>query len=244
MAVQYYRHRKTSPSVVRPIPFQTRMSQFATSATLVVPIVALLTGSVALLSPEFFVSGVGAGPAWENMGLFAATAVIASWVLMGHSKWNEGRPLDGGTRRLLQSLGGVLVGLIAYSLSQWLLITATLPPVAYGGTLWSQPENTMFESIGNHALFLDSGLPTLFGFVAFFGLLFGLRRWWMHVDAFRPKRLRVGSILLTVLLAWVVSLVWAFPSVWAMTWAAVISSTVQLASVWTPPEERFAVKEV
>jgi hypothetical protein len=144
----------------------------------------------------------------------------------------------------LQTLGGVLVGLTTYLLSEWLLISATPAPLTYGGTLWSQPEHPMFASVGNHALFFDGGLPTLFGFVAFFGLLFGLRRWWMHVDAFRPKRLRVGSILLTVLLALVVSLIWAFPSVWAMTWAAVISSTVQLASVWTPPEERFAVKEV
>ncbi len=242
-ARHYYRNRNLTPGIFRAMSFRTRVLQYATSATLVVPIVALLTGSVELLSPQFFASVSGAEPGWENVALFASTAVIASWVLIGLSKWNEGRRLDGGTRRLLQMVGGVAVGLAAYGISETLLITPTPPPDTYAGTLWSQPGDPMFVSVGNRPLFIEGGRPSLLGYVAFFGVLFGLRRWWWHADAFRPKRFRIGSVIGTVLLAWLVSSIWAFPSVWAMTWAAVISSAVQLASVWTPPEERFIAKE-
>ncbi len=244
MARHYYRNRQATPGVFRAMSFRTRLTQSATSATLVVPIVALLTVSVELLSPQFFASVSGAGPGWENVGLFASTAIIASWVLIGLSKWNEGRRLDGGTRRLLQMVGGVAVGLAAYGISETLLIAPTPPPDTYAGTLWSQPGNPMFKSVGDRPLYFEGGLPSLLGYVVFFGVLFGLRRWWWHADAFRPKRFRLGSVIVTVLLAWLVSSIWAFPSVWAMTLAAVISSAVQLASVWTPPEERFIAKEV
>ncbi len=243
-ARHYYRNRKLTPGAFRAMPFRTRLSQYANSATLVVPIIALLTGSVELLSPQFFASVSGAGPGWENIAMFASTAVIASWVLIGLSKWNEGRRLDGGTRRLLQMVGGVAVGLAAYGISETLLIAPAPPADVYAGTLWSQPGDPMFVSVGARPLFVEGGRPSLLGYVAFFGILFGLRRWWWHADAFRSKRFRIGSVLLTVLLAWLVSSIWAFPSVWAMTWAAVISSAVQLASVWTPPEERFIAKEV
>jgi len=243
-ARHYYRHRKTSPSMYRPISFRTRMSQYTTAASLVVPIIALLTGSVAMISPEFFASGLGSGLGWENVGLFGCTAVVASWVLLGLSKWNEGRRLDGGTRRLLQMAGGVAVGAAAFWISEVLLISPTPPTETFAATLWSQPPGAAFVSLADRPLFLEGGRPSLLGYVAFFGVLFGLRRWWWHADSFRPKRFRIGSVVLTVLMAWLIASFWSFPMVWAMTWAAVISSAVQLASPWTPPEERFATREV
>ncbi|MGD9856183.1 MAG: serine/threonine-protein kinase [Planctomycetaceae bacterium] len=243
-ARHYYRQRTTSPSMARAMSWRTRMEQYSTAATFVVPIVALLTGSVAFLSPQFFASGTGVGLGWENLGLFACTAVIASWTLMALSKWNEGRRLDGPTRRLLQMAGGAAVGLAAFWIGETLLISPTPPADVAANTIWAQPDDAAFVSLGERPLFIDGGRPSLLGYVAFFASLFGLRRWWWHTDAFRPKRFRVGSVIVTVLLAWLVSSIWAFPHLWAMTWAAVISSAVQLASVWTPPEERFTAREV
>ncbi|MCA9025908.1 MAG: serine/threonine protein kinase [Planctomycetaceae bacterium] len=240
----YYRNKPVTPAFARPVSMRTRMTQFSTSAALVIPIIALLTGGVFLVAPDFFASGFGNGPAWENIGLFGATAAIGAWLLMGLSKWNEGRRVDGSTRRLLQFLAGGVVGLAAFAVSEGLLIGTEIPSDVYDGTLWSQSSDPMFVSVGGRPLFEEGGRPTLLGFVGFFAALFGLRRWWWHTDSFRQKRFRIGSVLLTVCMAWLVSSIWAFPPIWAMTWAAVISSGVQLASVWTPPEERFVTREV
>ncbi|MCA9109264.1 MAG: serine/threonine protein kinase [Planctomycetaceae bacterium] len=240
----YYRNQPVTPAFARPVSFRTRMTHFTTSATLIVPIIALLTGGVFLVAPEFFATGASEGPGWENMGLFAGTATIASWMLMGLNKWNEGRRVDGSTRRFLQFVAGAVVGLAAYGLSEGLLIGTEVPADVYDGSLWSQADDPMFVAVGGRPLFEENGLPTLLGFAGFFAGLFGLRRWWWHTDSFRQKRFRVGSVLLTVCMAWLVSSVWAFPPIWAMTWAAVISSGVQLASVWTPSEERFVAREV
>ncbi len=240
----YYRNKPITPLFARPVAFRTRATHFTTSAAIVVPIIALLTGGVFLVAPDFFSTGFGNGPGWENIGLFGGTAAVASWLLMGLNKWNEGRRVDGSTRRLLQFLAGAVVGLAAFTLSDGLLIGTEAPADVYDGTLWSQSDDPMFVSVGGRPLFLDGGRPTMLGFVGFFAALFGLRRWWWHSDSFRPKRFRIGSVLLTVCMAWLVSSIWAFPPVWAMTWAAVISSGVQLASVWTPPEERFVAREV
>ncbi|MCA9074179.1 MAG: protein kinase [Planctomycetaceae bacterium] len=240
----YYRNKPVTPAFARPVAMRTRMTQFTTSAALIVPIIAMLTGGVFLVAPDFFASGVGNGPAWENIGLFGATAAIGAWLLLGLSKWNEGRRVDGSTRRLLQFLAGCVVGLAAFALSDGLLIGTDVPADVYDGTLWSQPSDPMFVSVGGRPLFEEGGRPTILGFVGFFAALFGLRRWWWHTDSFRQKRFRIGSVLLTVCMAWLVSSIWAFPPIWAMTWAAVISSGVQLASVWTPPEERFVTREV
>ncbi len=239
----YYRNQPITPLFARPVSFRTRATHFTTSAAVVVPIIAMLTGGVFLMAPEFFATGAGNGPGWENVALFGGTAAIASWLLMGLNKLNEGRRVDGSTRRLLQLLAGAVVGLAAFALSEGLLIGTEAPADVYDGTLWSQSDDPMFVSVGGRPLFLDGGRPTMLGFVGFFAALFGLRRWWWHTDSFRPKRFQIGSVLLTVCMAWLVSSIWAFPPVWAMTWAAVISSGVQLASVWTPPEERFIARE-
>lgn len=223
---------------------RTRVTHFTSSAALVVPIIAMLTGGVYLVSPEFFANGFTNSSGWENMALFGSTATIGAWLLMGLSKWNEGRRVDGSTRRLLQFLAGTVVGLAAFALSEGLLIGNETPWDLVDGNRWAQTNDPMFRSVGGRPLFADGGRPTMLGFVGFFAGLFALRRWWWHTDSFRPKRFRIGSVLLTVCMAWLVSSIWAFPPIWAMTWAAVISSGVQLASVWTPLEERFVAKEV
>jgi hypothetical protein len=97
----------------------------------------------------------------------------------------------------------------------------------------------LFTSLGDNELLDVSRQPTLAGFVVFFAGLLALRRWWRHADAFRKRRFRVSSLLLTVGLAYLIAAVWSFPPLWGIIWAATISSVVQLASVWVPPDDRF-----
>jgi len=249
----YYRYQPVNPALSRKIPLRTRLMQFASAATLVVPITVLLSMAVTGFAPQLFASSVASqnvefgglvvSPAL--LGLFALTAIAASWVLLGVGKLTEGRKLHNGSRRLAQLAGGLVVGVVAATAADHLMIADAPPAMEMQPEMFQMGEdNALFVSIGEEPLTSNSGVPSLAGYLIFFAGLFALRRWWWHTDTFRSKRFRISSVLLTVLLAWLVSSIWAFPHLWAMTWAAVISSAVQLASVWTPPEERRITREV
>ena len=60
----------------------------------------------------------------------------------------------------------------------------------------------------------------------------GLRRWWRQTDELRPRRFRLTSVLLTMALAFLICQIIPFPEIWGVVLAAVISSVVQVASVW------------
>jgi hypothetical protein len=74
----------------------------------------------------------------------------------------------------------------------------------------------------------------------FFGLLFGVRRWWWHTDGFRPKRLRVLSLLLTGSVSTLLGLAIQFPVAAAIGWGLGIAIVVQLSAPWVAPELRAA----
>lgn len=224
------RHRRgngrLTPHTPRSISLRGRAADFAGSAAVAALLTALLTTGIAVVSPEFFANSYGADYLDPGaIALFAGTAVIAAWCVMGGAKFIEGRRIDGGTRRLVLLAMGCIAGGAAWGLNEVLMV--------------SLPRHTdaVFVNVGSQAL-TRSGGPSYLGYLVFFGLLFSLRRWWWHADAFRPTRFKLSSLLLTMMFAWLISVVWAFPHTWAVVWAAVISSVVQISSVWTPPESR------
>ncbi|MEQ9066480.1 MAG: hypothetical protein RLO18_07130, partial [Gimesia chilikensis] len=145
----------------------------------------------------------------------------------------EGKSFDQSTRRIIWLGAGVVVGSLIYLLQTELLLTDL--PSSRGMYLGLKP---LFNVIGPYSLVLPNGQPTLISYVVFFGLLFCFRRWWWHADAFRPRKFRVRSVLLTVFVAYVITAIWAFPVVMGLTWAAIISSVVQLSAAWIHPDQR------
>jgi len=97
------------------------------------------------------------------------------------------------------------------------------------------------RGIGEVMLTNAEAQPTLAGFVAFFAGLFGLRRWAWHADAFRDRRFRLRSVLLTAAIGWGWAIVVGFPLLWGVTWAAARSSVVQLSACWISPEDRHQI---
>jgi hypothetical protein len=250
--VRYYRHCAVDPSVPRQIGWQTRLTQFVSAATMTVPIAVLLSLAALFFSPQLFalgdatqlidVAGIQFSPAL--LGLFTLTSIGASWVVLALSKLSEGRRLENGSRRLAQLAGGLIVGVMATGLAEFLLIPGAVESAGTNAAYFHLEQgDALFVSLGDEPLIHRGGTPSLAGFLIFFAALFAMRRWWWHTDTFRPKRFRISSVLLTVLMAWLISEIWVFPQLWAMTWAAVISSCVQLASAWTPQEQRRIVRE-
>ena len=217
-----------TPHTPRVLTVRTRAGDFAGSAAVAALLTALLTTGIAVVSPEFFANSYGAELLDPGaIALFAGTAVIAAWCVMGGAKFIEGRRIDGGTRRLVMLAMGCIAGGAAWGLNEVLMVS--LPTHS----------DAVFANVGAQSLNGSAG-PTYLGYLVFFGLLFSIRRWWWHADAFRPTRFRLTSLLLTMMFAWLLSVMWAFPHTWAVVWAAVISSVVQISAVWTPPESRGA----
>ena len=53
----------------------------------------------------------------------------------------------------------------------------------------------------------------------------------------------MASALLTLLLGYLLTLIFTFPHDWGMLWAVAISSVVQLSAVWVPPDQRPQLME-
>ncbi len=215
----YSRHMLT-PETRRHLSISQRVTELTGSMALAALVTAVITAGLATFSAVLENSA--------QIGLFSGTTLLASWAILLTSKFSEGRGSEAFPRRVAQMFFGLWVGGGAFWLSQTLMVD--LPVVGN--------DVGVFQSVGTHPLLTPDRQPTPAAFIAFFGSLFFLRRWWWHADTFRPKRLRVMSLLLTMLLAYLMSLTWSFPLTWAMLWAVTISSVVQIASVWVPHEDR------
>lgn len=216
---------------------RTRLAHWSALAAASAIVTTFLTGGVAMLAPSLFRLPPNLDVAPEAFALFVLTSIVAAWLSSAVVKLTESPRLrhlpDGqeGMRRIGLTAAGMLTGAAAWWIADYLQIDA--------GSLYAgQSMDALFQNIGERPLVaLTAGgqpAPTLLGYVVFFGGLFGLRAWWRQMELLRAARFRSASVLLTVLIAWLWSQIFAFPQTWALLWAAVISSSVQLAAPWVP----------
>jgi hypothetical protein len=174
-------------------------------------------------------------PTSVDVAFFGTVALIASSGLIFSAKLWEGRPSDNVVRRLVQGTIGMGVGATAWGTQQFLMMQDSQ-------LLLANDVDSMLEGrIGRIHLLDSSGFPTLSGYMAFFGLLFLVRRWWWQADSFRKARFRISSSLVTLILGLILTQLLPFPEHLGATWALAISAIVQLSSGWTPVEERLLV---
>ncbi len=220
------------PSTPRRIPFRRRIADLCASMTSAVLCTGIMTAGLWLFVPGFFstpmvTTDVG------NMALFALLTLLGVWAVMIPAKFLEGRRVESNLRRLVFLVFGCGLGVLAFHLHGLLMAQLAVGPDRYLLAPYG-----IFHHVGPYPLVDAGGEPTRAAFLIFFGGLLSLRRWWWHADAFRKKPFRLSSVLVTVLLAYLLTAVWVFPQIWGMTLAAAISSIVQLASVWMPREHR------
>ncbi|MDB5386748.1 MAG: prkC 18 [Planctomycetaceae bacterium] len=218
-----------TPLTIRKISGRQRLADLSVSMCWAVILTLLFAVGTGFLSPLFGLPG-SLQPDPAKLGLFTITTLLATWALLVSGKLLEGRTVYGRPRRLLSVALGMGIGACAWWLSQVLMVELTSEHLRH---------QAAFVTLGRQPLLIDSR-PTMLAFIVFFGLLFGLRRWWWHTDEYRPAVFRITSVILTVAVASVLPVIFAFPWDWAVTWAAVISCVVQLSAVWIPPEDRSA----
>ena len=171
-------------------------------------------------------------PNIADVAFFGAVTLLAAWALIVPAKMWEGRTGDTFVRRLIQGCLGLAVGAVAAVLQQFLMLNES--------KLLQVDGDGVFDggTIGRLQL-LQNGLPTMSGFMMYFGLLFLIRRWWWQADSFRKSRFRISSALVTLFLGVVLSAILPFSEQLGAIWALAISAVVQLSSGWTPQEDRL-----
>jgi hypothetical protein len=180
--------------------------------------------SLVMLLPFSFYHGRSLDP--ELAAWLVAVSVLSAWLVIGMKPIIE-KPLgDPVVWRFLLMVGGLVLGGVAFGLAQYLEVQLPLDP--------------RFTEVPNYQLpasFYDpSGQPRLPAYLACFGSLFVLIRWWRQIANHRPARLSVLATAISGLAGWIVAAVWFFPQPWLMMIACSTSVAVQLSSPWKPPQ--------
>ena len=237
------------PLALTPFAWRTRMAHWVTAAALSTGIGGGLLAGINAIAPSLFsyhgptpmADRVGGGPQLELAAYFGASALVAAWLVALAVKATEGAALrhpersEDGLRRVALVLAGLATGAAAWGLADFLQLDLgyVFAGQSMDGGFRALGERPLVEAINGHMR------PTLLGFMTFFAGIFGLRGWQRQIELRRESRFRATSVLMTVLVAWLWSALFAFPQTWALLWAAVISATVQLASPWSPSERKL-----
>ena len=228
-----------SPGTEREISLRTRLSDLAGSMTMAVLWAALATAGISGLAGHLPMlqaseNGLFANPA--GLGLFGLTTLLGAWAVLVSSKLLEGSGTDTRQRRLILTALGAAVGACAFWLNETLLVTVPFHSSFPG----------LVRHIGGHQLLTSypSVQPTLIAYVLFFAALFGIRRWWWMADAFRPRRFRLGSLIFTGLVAFLIPAAFAFEQNLGVLWGLAMSAVVQLSAPWVAAKNRAALVEI
>lgn len=202
-----------------------RFGDWASSAALAPLAVVVLTAVAAAITPGTFefleVRGTDGVPA---VVMFAASSLLGIWALLGLGQSASTDPRSAWHTRFVAGLCGVAVGFVTWGLSAWLAAPVREP---------IDSSSVIFTRVVDFDLVVE-GHPTTAAFMLFFGTLFFLRSWVRQAFPMREHRLRIGSVVMSVVVAWLASKVIAFPTGWAMLWAAVVSCGLQSVATWAP----------
>lgn len=213
--------RYHAPETARRVGFLQRTAELTGSMS-----VAALCGTA--ITYPLFVADYFTGP---MAVFFASVTTLTAWAAMLPAKLWEGRGGNGTARRLMTGLLGCAVGVAAFALDKTMMLGLDVH------------DHSRVSSQFTNASFVPGGLSSseassLIGYVFFFGVLLLVRRWWFHVDSFRPKRVRLLSIAWTSFAALLITTIPQFPHELALLIAAAASATAQVSAVWVDPEER------
>jgi serine/threonine protein kinase len=166
---------------------------------------------------------------WSTYFWLTLTTVAASWTMLLMGKQWERSEGDPRMRRVALLAAGLGVGALSYVLAAGLYV-----PQAQ---LMTEPITGIEIPALYASLSSNQVIPEMGAFMAYFGGLFAVMRWWRQVDPVRASRVSIWSTCLVVLVALLVHTVFAFSQPWGLMIAAVTSISVQLSSQWIRPLE-------
>jgi len=238
-------HRKTQPYVGNnAAPPPTEKSQVAMvvrsprdrlaeliGSMLVGTLVAMAMCVVTVLMSSFY----NGAPQPEQCAWLVLMSILGTWAVMIPSKFWEGTRGEPMLRRFIMMVVGLGLGAIAFLMADLLMVD--LPYAVHTGR----------ELLPYYELppsFYADGKPLMMAYLACFGTLFLLVRWWRQANPMRRTRLSVfWALPVTILAATVVATAWHFPQPWLLMVAGTIAVSVQLATPWVHSRNRAHVRQ-
>ena len=186
-------------------------------------IAAVLSTVIMILAGD---SMGGAVQTWAPQLTWVVLATVGgSWTILVLSKGWEGRSGDHVLRRIGMLAAGLLLGVAAYAVDAGLYVD-----VAYGNV---HKIDKLWET------WHDGSQPSLVAYMAYFGGLFAILRWWLQADVLRGNRLSLWAVVLSGLWGFLIP----FPQPWGIMLAVAISITVQLSTPWMSTGERTRLRQ-
>ncbi|OAI56638.1 hypothetical protein AYO47_02005 [Planctomyces sp. SCGC AG-212-M04] len=222
-------------------PTLTRWTHWTGTAPLAAIVSVLVTLAVTFITDGFAPQSlftVFSDPnshSWAPFAAFVGSAIAASWAITAVCKYWEGRSPSGMARRLSLGAVGVGVGVFSALFCRFLTVNGDLPApfaeIFLSSWDHNAPGSAFVNELQNKFGMVD---PLILAIAPLFGAFFALRNWSRQTDEARPARFRLRSLFATVFVAWFTGALFGVMSPTFLTWAAVVSSTVQLSSVWRP----------
>ena len=213
----FHRRENSTPALVLKSP-RERIAELIGS--LLGSALAAVAMSAVMVLLQGFLADVDIRP--EHFAWLLLVGMIGSWAVLVPSKLWEGIRGEPMLRRFVMMVIGMGVGLAAFGIADMLMVH--LPAAKEFANQASYRLPASFYAV--------DGKPLMMAYVACFGTLFLLMRWWHQADPLRSTRLSLWSMAVSIFVAVVVAWVWLFPQPWLPMAAATISVSVQLASPW------------
>ncbi len=213
--------RRPLPRAYAPLDLRTEVEDLLVSLLKAAFITIVM--NLIMLLPLGFRRGEVFAP--ELVGWLLVVSTSTAWMVLVASFVCRATKLDPVLTRFLFMVGGLMLGAAACAVAHYLDVRLPLDPG--------------FAQLPDYKLpstFYDGeGRPQLAAFLAVFGSLFLVPRWWKYIQPDRPSRLSVGVTAWCGLVGWLVAVVWAFPHPWILVVACATAVTIQLSSRWNPP---------
>ena len=166
----------------------------------------------------------------QDLGYLFAMTMIGSWTVLAGNKLVEEKEGDLTTRRVIQLVVGIALGLFAWLLANWMLVDP------------ATPANSSFRFVWFDHSFAPGALPGLLGYAAYFGLVGLAVDWWTMTERGRKSRFRVVPIVKSGLLALIPGVLFFQPDThpYAIPTVILTAIVVQLASPWNEAAARYA----
>ena len=172
----------------------------------------------------------------EQCAWLALMSIAGTWAVLIPSKFWEGTRGEAAMRRFIMMVIGLGLGTLGFGIASLLLVNLSAYPYYSELVPGFRPPSSFYD--------VQNGQPLAMAYMACFGTLFLLLRWWRQADPLRSSRLSLWSMLVSAVLAWLVAGVWSFPQPWLPMVAGAMSVSIQLASPWVSPRERLRRKEL
>ncbi len=202
--------------------FELTGSMLASAGTIIT--LAVVGGLVALANDSLEMPGLTAASIWVGL-----MALLTSWTVLYFAKGWESREEDKAVFRFKQLAAGIALGGIAFLLSDYLIVPWSLV---------NNPEIIQSDMPRWNGFYDEANNPLLPAFVAHFGLLMGIVRWWRQADSIRKRRFNLFSVVATLFGAAVVQAIIPIPQPWGLMFAGITAIAIQLSANWVSSDRK------